>query len=615
VNHGEPRVVINGLRVVLAGSSVDVVDDIALTVAAGEVVGLVGESGSGKTTVALTLLGHSRRGLAVDAGTVTVEGRDVLALDPRELQRMRGRKVAYVPQDPSSALNPALKVGAQLREALTVHAKDDPSLPKPDVRMAEMLAEVSLPATDEILHSYPHQLSGGQQQRIGLAMAFACRPELIVLDEPTTGLDVATQRHVLDTVRGLCSSYGVAAVYVTHDLAVVSEIADRVAVMYAGRLIELGETKTVFETPAHPYTDGLLKAIPSPEICHALVGMEGQPPSPGRRPPGCLFEPRCSHAMPACATDRPAMVDVDGGAHWARCFRARELVATSTGVDLLRSAGTDDAVVGGGDDLLVVKDLDGFYSEKQILFDVALTVPETSCVAVVGESGSGKTTLARCITGLHGHWSGSVMFHGKELQAFAKERDLEVLRAVQYIFQNPYTSLNPRKTVGQLIEQPLAHFGRYSARERAERVVATLEAAALSGDFLGRYPDQLSGGERQRVAIARALVVEPKMLVCDEVTSALDVSVQAAIVELLRRLQRERGLSLLFITHNLALVRSIAQEVVVLHEGRVVERGSTDEVLSHPVDEYTIRLLEDVPKLTSLAEGGVPSCIAPFASA
>jgi peptide/nickel transport system ATP-binding protein len=405
----------------------------------------------------------------------------------------------------------------------------------------------------------------------------------------------------------------VAAVYVTHDLAVVSEIADRVAVMYAGRLIEIGETKTVFEAPAHPYTDGLLKAIPSPEICHVLVGMEGQPPGPGRRPPGCLFEPRCPHATPACTKDRPAMIDVDGGAHRARCFRARELVATSTGVDLLRSASLEDEEVGGGENLLVVQGLDGFYSEKQILFDVALTVPETSCVAVVGESGSGKTTLARCITGLHGHWSGSVTFDGRDLQAFAKERDLEVLRSVQYIFQNPYTSLNPRKTVGQLIEQPLAHFYRYSPRERAEKVVDTLEAAALSGDFLGRYPDQLSGGERQRVAIARALVVEPKMLVCDEVTSALDVSVQAAIVELLRRLQKERGLSLLFITHNLALVRSIAQEVVVLHEGRVVEHGSTDEVLSRPVDEYTIRLLEDVPKLTSLAEGVMPTCAAALA--
>jgi peptide/nickel transport system ATP-binding protein len=597
----EPRLAINGLRVCLAHTGIDVVDEISLTVADGEVIGLVGESGSGKTTVALALLGHARRGLSVDGGTVALEGRDVLTMSPDELRRLRGRRVAYVPQDPSSALNPLLKVGPQLREALTVHAGEDPDVPEATQRMVEVLAEVSLPATKEILDSYPHQLSGGQQQRIALAMAFACRPELIVLDEPTTGLDVATQRHVLDTVRGLCKSYGVAAVYVTHDLAVIAEIADRVAVMYAGRLIELGPARAVFQSPAHPYTDGLLKAIPSPEVCHVLVGMEGQPPSPAKRPPGCLFEPRCPHAIPACSVARPPMVPVNGDAHQARCIRAREIILTSTGVDALAAICDEMPLPPAAEPLLVIRGLDGHYADKHILYDVGLTVPERSCVAVVGESGSGKTTLARCITGMHGHWTGTVSFDGIELKPRAKQRDLDVLRSMQYIFQNPYTSLNPRKTIGQLVEQPLAHFFKLSARERSERVVATLEASALSGDFLDRYPDQLSGGERQRVAIARALVVDPRLLVCDEVTSALDVSVQAAIVELLRRLQRDRGLSLLFITHNLALVRSIAQEVVVLHEGRVVERGPTERVLGAPEDEYTIRLLEDVPKLTSLS--------------
>lgn len=600
-----PRVVVNGLRVCLVHSAVDVVDEISMTVAAGEVVGLVGESGSGKTTVALALLGHARRGLTVDRGTVELDGRDVLGMTPQELRRLRGRRVAYVPQDPSSALNPTLKVGPQLREALTVHAGEDPDVPQAAERMVEVLAEVSLPATKEILGSYPHQLSGGQQQRIALAMAFSCRPELIVLDEPTTGLDVATQRHVLDTVRGLCRSYGVAAVYVTHDLAVIAEIADRVAVMYAGRLIELGPAKAVFQSPAHPYTDGLLKAIPSPEVCEVLIGMEGQPPSPGRRPVGCLFEPRCPHAIAVCSESRPPMVPVNGDAHQARCFRAKEIVLASTGIDAL--AASRAAIQGprAADSLLTVNGVDGYYADKQVLFDVGLTVPDGSCVAVVGESGSGKTTLARCITGLHGNWTGAASFDGRDLKPFAKQRDLDVLRSMQYVFQNPYTSLNPRKTIGQLVEQPLAHFSKLSARERTERVVATLEASALSGDFLARYPDQLSGGERQRVAIARALVVEPRLIVCDEVTSALDVSVQAAIVELLRRLQRDRGLSLLFITHNLALVRSIAQQVVVLHEGRIVEHGPTDQVLGSPQDDYTIRLLDDIPKLTSLSAQSV----------
>jgi len=596
-----PRVVINGLRVCLASSAVDVVDEISMTVAAGEGIGLVGESGSGKTTVALALLGHARRGLCVDGGTVELDGKDVLGMTPQELRRLRGRRVAYVPQDPSSALNPTLKVGLQLHEALTVHAGEDPEVPHAAERMVEVLAEVSLPATKEILDSYPHQLSGGQQQRIALAMAFSCRPELIVLDEPTTGLDVATQRHVLDTVRRLCRSYGVAAVYVTHDLAVIAEIADRVAVMYAGRLIELGPAKAVFQSPAHPYTDGLLKAIPSPEVCQVLVGMEGQPPSPGRRPVGCLFEPRCPHAIAICSESRPPMVSMNGDTHQARCFRAKEIVLASTGVDAL--AASCAAIQGprAADSLLIVNGLDGYYADKQVLFDVGLTVPDGSCVAVVGESGSGKTTLARCLIGLHGNWTGAASFDGRDLKPFAKQRELDVLRSMQYVFQNPYTSLNPRKTIGQLVEQPLAHFSKLSARERTEQVVATLEASALSGDFLARYPDQLSGGERQRVAIARALVVEPRLIICDEVTSALDVSVQAAIVELLRRLQRDRGLSLLFITHNLALVRSIAQQVVVLHEGRIVERGPADQVLGSPRDAYTIRLLEDIPKLTSLS--------------
>ena len=477
--------------------------------------------------------------------------------------------------------------------------------------MAQVLAEVG-PRGEPRRSSaaYPHQLSGGQQQRIALAMAFACRPQLIVLDEPTTGLDVATQRHVLDTVRGLCSSYGVAAVYVTHDLAVVAEIADRVAVMYAGRLIELGTTKAVFGAPAHPYTEGLLQAIPSPERRQVLVGMKGQPPRPGQAPAAAArSEPRCSYAVPACAAGAPARdAGQRGSAPLPLLPGARGRAAV--GWRAARRPTSRSPIIRRPRprSLLEVRGLVGRYGAKEMLHGVALTVPRGGCVAVVGESGSGKTTLARCLVGLHADWSGAVAFEGKQVGPRARDRDLEVLRAVQYVFQSPYTSLNPRKTIGQLVEQPLAHFFKLSGRERSARVVAALESAALSAEFLSRYPDQLSGGERQRVAIARALVVEPRLLVCDEVTSALDVSVQAAIVELLSRLQAERDLSLLFITHNLALVRSIAQEVVVLHEGSIVERGPTDAVLSHPADDYTIRLLEDVPKLTSLAEAAPVDC-------
>lgn len=594
----QPTIVIDNLRVVLAGSLVEVVQDVTFSVNAREVLGLVGESGSGKTTVALALLGHTRRGLAIAGGKVVLEGRSVLAMSPSELRRMRGRHVAYVPQDPSSALNPALKVGLQLREVLSSHARHDPDVPEPSGRMAEVLAEVRLPATPEILSAYPHQLSVGQQQRIALAMAFACRPQLIVLDEPTTGLDVTTQRHVLDAVRGLCNSYRVAAVYVTHDLAVIAELADRVAVMYAGRLVELGPTGPVFLAPAHPYTRGLLRAIPSPDQAHTLVGISGQPPRPGYRPLGCSFEPRCSLAIPDCSAAVPPLVAIADQSRMARCIRAEEVVRISAGVRQMESAlmGIEESV--DEEPAIQVVSLVARYGGKEVLHDVELMVPRQRCVALVGESGSGKTTLARCITALHPNWSGTIIFEGRSLGPRAKDRPREVLRAIQYVFQNPYTSLNPRKTVGQIVEQPFAHFFRMSRREREDRVVAALEAVALSGDFLGRYPDQLSGGERQRVAIARALIVEPELIVCDEVTSALDVSVQAVIVELLRQLQRERDLSLLFITHNLALARSIAQEVVVMNEGRVVETGPTARVLDRPEAEYTARLLQDVPKLS-----------------
>ncbi len=596
-----PRLIVDDLRVCLKGSAVNVVDGISLSISAGEVLGLVGESGSGKTTVALAMLGHARRGLELAHGTVILDGADVLAMDARGLRRLRGLAVAYVPQDPASALNPALTVGRQLREALAVHVGDDQRVPKPEARMPEVLAEVGLPSSPELLDAYPHQLSGGQQQRICIAMAFACRPRLIVLDEPTTGLDVATQRHVLRTVRGLCDSYNAGALYVTHDLAVVSEVADSVAVMYAGQLLEAGPTRSVFESPAHPYTSGLLRAVPSPDTRRALIGMEGQPPGPGRRPAGCRFRPRCPHAADACAQSPPATIAVNGNGHVTTCLRARDLLRSSPDARWVLRDGGGDGHTGERTPLLTVNGLTSWYGERRVLHDVTMTVPRTSCVAVVGESGSGKTTLARCVTGLHGAWSGRATLDGLALERVAKRRALATLRAVQYIFQSPYASLNPRKSIGQIVEQPLAHFFKLSPRERTERVVATLEAASLSGDFLDRYPDQLSGGERQRVAIARALVVEPSLIVCDEVTSALDVSVQAAIVELLRRLQQERGLTLLFITHNLALVRSIAQEVVVLHEGRVVEHGDVDQVLSRPADDYTARLLEDAPKLASTA--------------
>jgi peptide/nickel transport system ATP-binding protein len=567
-----------------------VVSEVSFEVHAGEVLGLVGESGSGKTTVALALLGHTRRGLSVARGQIRLDGQDLLRLKPSELRAIRGAKVGYVAQDPAAALNPALRIGTQLRETLRVHAGvvDDP-----DARILEVMQEASLEATPEMLRRYPHQLSGGQQQRVGLAMAFTCRPSLIVLDEPTTGLDVSTQRHILDTMRKLCRSYGVAAVYVSHDLAVVSELVAQVAVMYAGRIVEIGAASALFPGPLHPYTRGLLAAVPTPERAELLTGIDGQQPRPGRRGPGCSFAPRCDLAVEQCRSREPEPVIFHGRA--VRCLRVSPVSAPRLERPLLRATPADPDCA----PVLSLRDVSAAYAAGPVLSGISLEVPPQSCVAIVGESGSGKTTLARCITGLHKNWTGEITFQGAPLAHGARGRPRRVLRQIQYIFQNPYTSLNPRKTVGQIVAEPLRRFLSLSRDERTERVLRVLDDVSLGDGYLSRYPDQLSGGERQRIAIARALVVEPELLVCDEVTSALDVSVQAIIVELLRSIQAQRQLAMIFITHNLALVRSIAQVAVVLQHGQVVEAGPTAQVLDHPTSSYTAQLMADVPRLVA----------------
>lgn len=588
------RLEVRDLRIELTSARSDVVSDVSFSVHEGEMLGLVGESGSGKTTVALALLGHTRRGLVVTSGEVNLDGVNILGLRSAELRAVRGARVAYVPQDPAAALNPALRIGVQLREAITSHpgiAAD------PDARAREVLDDVRLAIGSGILTRYPHQLSGGQQQRVAIAMAFACRPSLIVLDEPTTGLDVSTQRHVIDTVRSMCRSYGVAAVYVSHDLAVVSGLVSQVAVMYAGRIVEIGPIGQVFSSPVHPYSRGLLAAVPSVDRAETLSGIEGQPPQPGMRPKGCSFAPRCSYAIGRCAVETPGPISFEQ--RTVRCLRAIELKRDSH----VRERIPVTPLLIRGSEILDVRDLSASYGRHLVLDDVSLKVEPESCLAVVGESGSGKTTLARCIAGLHSHWTGQISFDAADLPARAKQRPKNTLKRIQYIFQNPYTSLNPRKTVDQIISQPLEHFYDLSERERAAKVAQVLDDVSLGSDILRRYPDQLSGGERQRIAIARAIAVQPDLLICDEVTSALDVSVQAVIIELLRRLQRERRLAMIFITHNLALVRSIAQTAIVLREGHLVETGRVEDLMSHPQDGYTLDLINDVPKLATTASG------------
>jgi peptide/nickel transport system ATP-binding protein len=592
-------VVVKDLRIVVRGTGMDIVDEVSFSIAPGEVLGLVGESGSGKTTAGLALLGHARRGAQISGGSVRVGDVEVLKLSPLDRQRLRGRLVSYVPQDPASALNPALRIGTQLREILEAHNYGQDAGARRQ-RIGEMMREVALPDDARFLRRYPHELSGGQQQRVGLAIAFACRPRVIVLDEPTTGLDVTTQAHVLGTVRELAAAHGVAALYVSHDLAVVGTLATRVAVMYAGRLIEIGPSGDLFQAAAHPYTQRLVVAIPHLTGGRELVGIPGRAPSPGQRPQGCYFAARCSFVIPQCRESMPALRPFEDG-HDVRCIRAEEVV--------LRAPHRSGDVIGASETVkqpvLSLRGVQASYRGRTVVHDINLEIAPHECLALVGESGSGKTTLARSVVGLHSDRTGDILFKGTAVAASARSRPRETRRAIQYVFQNPYGSLNPRRSIRQIVSQPLEVFGNVPKNQIERRVGEMLERVSLTAAYGDKFPDQLSGGERQRVAIARALICEPSILICDEVTSALDVSVQAAIVELLHSLQRDLGLAMLFVTHNLPLVRSIAQRVAVMSHGRIVELGSVTQVLSAPKDSYTSRLLSDTPSLEVALETAV----------
>ena len=594
-------VAVQDLQVVIDSTGTPVISEVSFEISRGEIFGVVGESGSGKTTVGLALLGHARRGLRIAGGTVLLGDRDILALDEEQLRRLRGSLVSYVPQDPASSLNPALRIGTQLREIIEAHGNQPDSAVSE--RVAETMREVALPDDRAFLKRYPHELSGGQQQRVGLAMAFANRPRLIVLDEPTTGLDVTTQAHVLSTVRELATLHDVAALYVSHDLAVVATLAERVAVMYAGRVVEIGGAEELFRSAGHPYTRRLVGAIPRLTGGRSLVGIPGHAVSPGRRPPGCSFAPRCTLRIDQCEQAMPPLLPVGPG-HAVRCIRA-ELVlseAQSRVGDPIDMPAADEAE----QPALRLENVAASYGRTEVLHSVSLSLASHECLALVGESGSGKTTIARAVAGLHRNWTGTIAAGGAELQHAARQRSKETRRRIAYIFQNPYGSLNPRQTIGQIVGQPLRVFGIATGREADRLIAEMLERVSLTAAYARRYPDQLSGGERQRVAIARALVCDPSVLICDEVTSALDVSVQAAIVELLGSLQRDLGLSMLFITHNLPLVRSIAQRVAVLSEGNIVELGDTGQVLTDPQQPYTRQLLADTPSLeTAASEAGV----------
>jgi peptide/nickel transport system ATP-binding protein len=586
---------VEGLTVELERTGDRIIEDVNFTVEEGEVVGLVGETGSGKTTTGVALLGYVRRGGRITAGTVTVDGQTIVPVPKGGLRDVRGKLIAYIPQDPSAALNPALRIRTLLEETLSTHGIGSGRQERA-LRIERLMAEVKLPSDEEFLKRFPHQLSGGQQQRVCIAIAMACEPRVLILDEPTTGLDVTTQAHVLVTMTELVARHRTAAVYVTHDLAVVANVAHRVMVMYAGRVVEEADRQQLFNDPGHPYTAGLIRAIPDIEARRMLEVIPGRAPDPTQRPEGCSFAPRCKYAIDDCRAAAPASVKL-GPRHWARCIRTSEFRSRSREVEQLHvrsDRGERDVILSG-------HGISAQFGEHKVLHSVSFELARGECLAVVGESGSGKTTLSRAIVGLAPTTEGYAEYEGERLPRQTREYPDRARREIQYIFQSPYTSLNPRRTIRAILATPLTHFTGAKGRDAEAAIIAALERVSLSSRVMDLVPDQLSGGERQRVAIARALVCGPRVLLCDEITSALDVSVQASIVRLLADLQASEHLSLLFVTHNMGLVRSIADRVMVLEKGRLVEANDVDLLLDAPQEGYTKALVADTPTIAAAA--------------
>jgi peptide/nickel transport system ATP-binding protein len=584
----------SGLRVSLKSGEA-IVEETDLRLAPGEILGLVGESGSGKTTTALALLGYCAPGVEIAAGTLEVAGQR-LRMD-ESMRASRGSLISYVPQNPGRALNPSLRVVDALNELLRAHRAGEP---RSDFAIT-MLDTVGLDASADFGRRFPHQLSGGQQQRVCIALALACDPAVVVLDEPTTGLDVITQAKILTELLRLRDEKGVAMVYVTHDLAVVGQIADRIAVMYAGRIVEQGRADRLLRRPLHPYTRGLLASAPDHVRPHVLEPMPGIAVGVGERPLGCAFAPRCSQRTDSCEAGMPSLEDV-GHDHLVRClhFQHTPIVKTVALSPPDSQTSRADVPVLRAEALAVE-----YRSRRETVVaaeNVSFAIERGACVALVGESGSGKTTIARAIAGLHRLSGGRILLRGQELPSVARRRSVAERRMIQIIFQNPADALNPRQTVRDAIERParlLRKLNKPAARAEVNRLI---EQVRLPTRLITRYPAELSGGERQRVAIARALAAQPEMILCDEITSALDVSVQAAVLQLLADLRRDLGLSILFITHDLGVVATIADEVLVLDRGEICERGPTATVLRSPQHPYTQRLLSAAPSIDSAIE-------------
>ncbi len=625
-------------------ATVHAVDGVSLTVAAGECLGLVGESGCGKTMTARSVMRLLPPGGAITAGSIVLAGTELTGLSERDMQTIRGNDVGMVFQDPSSCLDPTMTIGRQIAESVVVHNGADRRAA--DMRAVEMLSMVRMPEPERVAGQYPHQLSGGMRQRAMIAAALASGPRLLIADEPTTALDVTIQRDILELIDDLRRQLGMAVILVTHDLGVIAGRAERVAVMYAGRIIEQTTTSEIFSGPQHPYTEALFDALP--ELAgpsRSLYSIPGRPPDLTVRVAGCSFAPRCRHVRRWCESHEPAL-DGDHPGHSYACFfpvgapgglpgpvadgygqaggrrqRASSWVSGQPQVTTRRSAPAEMTA----EPLLQVSGLVKDYPVTRGLLSrqvgvvsavagVSFEVAAGQTFGLVGESGSGKTSIARLLVGLEQPDAGSVIFGGTDLAGMSARQRRRAGPGIQLMFQDSFASLDPRMRVSSILSEPLAIQKAVRRRGRRRQVSRILDEVGLAAEAAARYPREFSGGQRQRLALARALIQRPALIVADEPVSALDVSVQAQILNLMRKLQRQYGLSYLFISHDLSVIRYMADTIGVMYFGKLVEVGLAEDVCTAPSHPYTAGLIAAVPAVTSAAGSSLGSASGPAPS-